>query len=70
MRRELDAILAARVDVPRTVEELQKRILSKLGRAWAESPDDERRVRKQKLAKVGGFTSFEKLMNWAKEQAP
>jgi hypothetical protein len=70
MRPELEYFVSKCAGEPRTVEELQQRILQQLGRAWRQSEDDARSDRKRKLGKVLGFASFEKLKLWAEQYAP
>ena len=70
MRPELEYFVSQNTGTPRTVEELQQRILLQLGRAWNAPTDDERIIRKRKLGQVLGFKSFDRVMQWAQQYAP
>lgn len=70
MRPELEYFVTQKAGEPRTVEELEQRILLQLGRAWNAPTEDERSIRKRKLGQVLGFKSFDRLVQWAQQYAP
>lgn len=70
MRAELEYFVGERPDQHRLIDEMQQRLLLRLGRAWDQAGNGDVGVRKRMLGKLVGFASFQALKEWASQYAP
>lgn len=70
IRAELEYTVAKCPDLVRVIDELQQRILLRLGQVWNEPPREALASRKRKLGRAAGFSSFQAMKEWAQQYAP